>query len=75
MSEIVNLRRRRKAKAREDAAKAAEQNRATFGLSKAERQKQQSEKTAAVRFLDGHRRERSASVTGDTGETSEKTGG
>ena len=69
MSEIVNLRRRRKARAREDAAKAAEQNRVTFGLSKAERQKQQAEKTAAVRFLDGHKRERSGG-----GDDTEKTG-
>jgi hypothetical protein len=63
MSEIVNLRRRRKARAREDAAKAAEQNRVTFGLSKAERQKQKGEKAAAIRFLDGHKREHS--VGGD----------
>jgi hypothetical protein len=70
MSEIVNLRRRRKARAREDAAKAAEQNRVTFGLSKAERQKQQGEKAAAIRFLDGHKRERSGG-----GDNTEKTGG
>lgn len=37
MAEIVNLRRFRKQKAREDAEKTAEQNRIGFGRSKAER--------------------------------------
>lgn len=55
MSEIINLRRRRKARAREDAARTADRNRVVFGLSKAERQKQQMEDAASVRFLDGHR--------------------
>jgi len=39
MDEIVNLRAARKRKAREDAARAAETNRALFGRSKPEKQR------------------------------------
>jgi len=62
MSEVVNLRRRRKAKAREDAAREAERNRAAHGLPKAARQKAQMEKAANIRFLDGHKRDKSGNA-------------
>jgi hypothetical protein len=57
MAEIVNLRRFRKQKLRAEAADAAERNRLQHGRSKAERQRDASEKAAAKFFLDGHRRE------------------
>lgn len=54
MAEIVNLRRVRKQKAREDAGKQAEQNRISFGLTKAERNLAKAEQQQAARKLDGH---------------------
>ena len=56
MVEIVNLRHVRKQKARAEAAKAAEQNRALTGRTKAEKQRDQLERESARSFLDGHRR-------------------
>ena len=55
MAEIVNLRRARKQRARQDAEAQAEQNRITFGRSKAERTQTQAERDKAARQLDGHR--------------------
>ncbi|WP_420101387.1 DUF4169 family protein [Bosea sp. (in: a-proteobacteria)] len=55
MAEIVNLRRVRKQKAREEAGKQAEQNRLSFGRSKAERSLAAAELEQAARRLDGHR--------------------
>jgi hypothetical protein len=55
MAEIVNLRRARKQRARQDADKQAEQNRITFGRSKTERLVTQAEREKAARALDGHR--------------------
>lgn len=55
MAEIVNLRRVRKQKARAEAEKAAEQNRVSFGLSKAERHLGKAERDKAERHIEGHR--------------------
>ena len=54
MAEIVNLRRVRKQRAREDAEAQAQQNRIAFGRSKAERQLAEAERDKAARGLDGH---------------------
>ena len=55
MAEIVNLRSFRKQKARAEAEKAAEQNRVSFGRSKAERRLADAERDKAGRQLDCHR--------------------
>ena len=57
MAEIVNLNRVRKAKARSDAGKAAEANRAKFGRTKAERDTEAAEQVRRDALLDGARRE------------------
>ncbi len=53
MGEIVNLRRARKAKVREEEAEAAAANRARHGRTVAERQKERLEREQAARRLDG----------------------
>ena len=58
MAEIINLRLARKQKARAEAEKAAEQNRISFGRSKAERSLTEAERDKAARHIDGHRLER-----------------
>ena len=55
MAEIVNLRRARKQRARQEAEKQAQQNRVTFGRTKAERHLTETERDRAARTLDGHR--------------------
>ncbi len=55
MAEIINLRRARKQRARQDADKQAQQNRIAFGRTKAERSLTQAERDKAARTLDGHR--------------------
>lgn len=55
MTEIINLRQQRKAKARTDKDKKAEQNRRAFGQTKAEKQKKQLESDRAAKILDGHK--------------------
>ena len=55
MSEIVNLRRFKKQKARVEADRQASANRALFGQSKAERSKSDLEQDKATRALDQHR--------------------
>jgi len=55
MAEIVNLRRVRKHRAREVAEIAAQQNRISFGRTKAERALAEAERDKAARQLDGHR--------------------
>ncbi len=55
MAEIVNLRRARKAKAREDAAAKADTNRLAHGRTKAEKAGQKAERTRGDRHLDGRR--------------------
>ena len=54
MSEIVNLKRVRKARARKDAAALADANRRWFGQTKAERGQVSDGKARAARRLDGH---------------------
>jgi len=54
MAEIVNLRRVRKQRARDDAKAQAQQNRIAFGRTKAERQLSEAERDKAARGLDGH---------------------
>lgn len=55
MAEIINLRRARKQRARQDAENAAQQNRISFGRSKAERSLTDAERDKAARALEGHR--------------------
>jgi hypothetical protein len=52
MGEIVNLRRARKARARDEAAQRAAENRARAGMSKAERAAEAKRKELAARTLD-----------------------
>ena len=57
MGEIVNLRRKRKHKARQDAETEAAAKRLQHGRSKAEKKLGKAEKEAAARKLDGHKRD------------------
>ena len=54
-AEIVNLRMARKARARADKAKQAEENRIRFGRTKNERNKQAAETERSNKHLDGAR--------------------
>jgi hypothetical protein len=58
MAEIVNLRQARKRKVRAGKDVEAAQNRATFGRTKAEKQKSSTEKTIAQKLIDAHKRDR-----------------
>ena len=53
MTEIVNLNRFRKAKARADEKRQAAENRVAFGRTKAEKAADKAERTRAARTLDG----------------------
>jgi hypothetical protein len=55
MAEIINLRRARKQRARQESETKAEQNRISFGRTKAERSLTEAEQDKAARLLDGHR--------------------
>ena len=55
-AEIVNLRKVRKAKAKADKAHAADENRARFGRTKAERVRDEDVRQRLARELDGARR-------------------
>jgi Domain of unknown function (DUF4169) len=57
MGDIINLRRVRKNKARDDAANVAEANRLKFGRSKVEREVTEATKAMSERSLDAHKRE------------------
>ncbi|MBI1250858.1 MAG: DUF4169 family protein [Alphaproteobacteria bacterium] len=57
MAEIVNLRRAKKARARDDADKSAAAARLQHGRTKAEKAATRATKDKAARDLDGHRRE------------------
>jgi hypothetical protein len=57
MTNIVNLRQARKNKARTDKAKAADENRARFGRTKAQRQVEEAEEQRRIAQLDGARRD------------------
>lgn len=56
-AEIINLRRAKKDKRRRDKASKAQQNRALFGMTRAEREKIQDDKVRRERELDGARRQ------------------
>jgi Domain of unknown function (DUF4169) len=56
-AEIINLRKVRKAKQRREAATRAEENRAKFGRTKAEREATGAEKEREARRLDSIRRQ------------------
>ena len=58
-AEVVNLRKVRKAKAIADKARAADQNRARFGRTKAERVRDEDARQRLARELDGARRNES----------------
>lgn len=57
MAEIVNLRQFRKQKARAEEKKVAQESRAFHGRTKAEKQRNATEKAAARAHLEGHRRD------------------
>lgn len=57
MGEVVNLRRARKARARDTAETTAATNRAAFGRSKAERETTAAQAARLERGLDGAKRE------------------
>lgn len=56
-AEIVNLNRVRKARARADRGRAAQENRAKFGVAKSERTKFEAERSKADTELDGAKRQ------------------
>lgn len=57
MAEIINLNRARKAKARVDKSARADENRARFGRTKAEKQAEAAEKARIAKTLDDARRD------------------
>ena len=57
MSEIINLRQKRKQLSRDEKRKQADQNAAKHGQSKAEKSLQQAQQVKAARTLDGHKRD------------------
>jgi len=58
MADIVNLNDRRKRKAREQKEKDAAARRLMFGRTKGEKQRDERQKSAEIRKLDGAKRER-----------------
>lgn len=71
MAEIINLRRARKQKERAEADKTAEQNRISFGRTKAERSLTNAERDKAARHIDGHRLTRAFSSEAEAGSREE----
>jgi hypothetical protein len=57
MGDVVNLRRVRKAKSRDDQAKVADANRLKFGRTKVERELTEARAHLAEHVLDSHKRE------------------
>jgi hypothetical protein len=57
MADIINLRRVRKAKQRDERAVSAKENRRRFGRTKAEKVKEAAEREKAAWALDDHRRD------------------
>jgi hypothetical protein len=57
MADVVNLKRARKAKARAEADGKAQENRVAFGRTKNEKKLAQTEKDAARRKHEGHKRD------------------
>ena len=68
MADIVNLNERRKRKDREQRKAEAEAKRILFGRTKGEKQRQEKERSADVRKLDGARRERQGKQAGENDE-------
>lgn len=60
MSNVINLRQARKAKARADKASQAEVNRVKFGRSKAQRVADAADEKARIALLEGARREKTS---------------
>jgi hypothetical protein len=58
MGDIVNLRQQRKRKARARKEQAAAENRARFGTTRAERERNAATQAKEQQDLDGHRRDR-----------------
>lgn len=58
MTDILNLRQARKAKARQEKARQAEQNRLLHGRAGAEKKREKALREKSVSFLENHRRER-----------------
>jgi hypothetical protein len=65
MSNVINLRQARKAKARADKAGQAEANRAKFGRTKAQRAADAAEERKRTALLDGARLEQNEQKTGE----------
>lgn len=60
MGDLVNLNKARKARAKAEAEKKAADNRAKFGMTKAEKTKIADEKSRLARHVDGHKRDEDA---------------
>lgn len=63
MADIINLKDRRKRKARDQKEADAAAKRLMFGRTKGEKQRDELEKSAKIRHLDGARRERDEDQT------------
>ncbi len=63
MANIINLRREKRRKAREDREKQAEANRLAHGRSKQERLQTSARTEKETRQLDGHKRDLTSTVT------------
>lgn len=57
MGDLINLNKARKARAKVAAEKKATDNRAKFGMTKAEKTKIADEKARLARHIDGHKRD------------------
>ncbi|GLQ57790.1 DUF4169 family protein [Devosia nitrariae] len=57
MADIVNLRRARKQKARSEKEVTAAENRVRFGRTKAEREREEAQKTLANKRIEAHKRD------------------
>ena len=57
MGDLINLNKARKARAKVEAEKKAADNRAKFGMTKAEKTKIADEKARLARHVDGHKRD------------------
>lgn len=55
MSNVINLNKARKARARSAAEKLADENRIRFGRSKYEKQRERNQTAEAAKKLDGHK--------------------
>jgi hypothetical protein len=58
MGDLVNLRRARKSKQRDERDKAAEANRRLFGRTRAEKESEAARRDLAARNIDAHKRDR-----------------